>query len=304
MCGSLRRAIHVDTIYILLVVLIFGCGCEPAVDSGGSLVSKEGRIAFTRATSFEGPDFEADIYTIDVAGSREIRLTDSPGLDGFPAWSPDGQKIAFTSERDGNWEIYVMDADGADPKRLTNTPHDESSAAFSPDGEKIAYVVGSLSNPEIRVMNANGTGQKKLVGGNWPTWAPDGKRLSYTTYSDGERIFVADADGDRPRQLTDGGSDSEGTWSPDGRKIAFASGRDEDEEIYAMNPDGSGQTRLTDIPGPDHWPPTWSPSSDRIAFTSDGEEDNPEIYAMNADGSGLTKLTENPEADVFPAWRP
>jgi TolB protein len=60
-----------------------------------------------------------------------------------------------------------------------------------------------------------------------------------------------------------------------------------------MNADGSGRTRLTDIPGNDHWPPTWSPDSTRIAFTSDGVEVHSQIYVINSDGSGLTRLTDN-----------
>ena len=101
-----------------------------------------------------------------------------------------------------------------------------------------------------------------------------------------------------------GSSSTEGAWSPDGEKIAFASERDEDAEIYVMNADGSGQTRLTDVEGGDHWPPTWSPEGDRITFTSDGAEEVGEIYVMNADGSGLTQLTDDPATDAFPAWRP
>jgi TolB protein len=63
---------------------------------------------------------------------------------------------------------------------------------------------------------------------------------------------------------------------------------------------------LTNIPGNDHWPPTWSPDGTRIAFTSDGTKDNAdaEIYVMNSDGSGLTKLTDDPAYDSFPVWRP
>jgi TolB protein len=70
-----------------------------------------------------------------------------------------------------------------------------------------------------------------------------------------------------------------------------------------MNVDGSGRTRLTDIPGYDHWPPTWSPDSTRIAFTSEDKK-GAEIYVMNADGSGLTRLTDDPTYDAFPSWRP
>jgi Tol biopolymer transport system component len=284
--------------------IVGGCGSpEPPVDSGGTLVSKEGRIAFIRATRFEATDIESEIYAINVDGSGETRLTESPGLDGFPAWSPDGEEIVFSSDRDGNWELYVMDADGSNQVRLTQTPEDESVPAFSPDGRKIAYVVGMMDNPSIYVMNADGSGGERLTSGNWPTWSPDGARISYTSYANGERIHVINADGSDTRRLAGNAGDSEGAYSPDGENIAFMSPND-DEDIYVMNADGSGRTRLTDdVPGNDHWPPTWSPDSTRIAFTSDGPQGS-DIYAMNADGSGLTKVTGNPANAAFPAWQP
>ena len=132
------------------LVAALACGCvsrEPfddAVDSGGSLVSEEGQIAFTRATKFNWTNWassEADIYLINVDGSGQRKLTDSPGLDGFPAWSPDGERLAFSSALDGaSSEIYVMDADGSGQRRLTHTPESEFFLAWSPDGEKIAYI--------------------------------------------------------------------------------------------------------------------------------------------------------------------
>jgi Tol biopolymer transport system component len=302
------------------VVALSACGCggpdtvEDTVDHGGSLVSEEGQIAFTRFTRFAPPDFESEVYTINVDGSGENRLTDSPRLDAFPAWSPDGERIVFASERDGNWELYVMGADGAAQRRLTNTPEeDESSPAWSPDGEKIAYVTAVFEgNETIRVMNADGSSRKRLAEGNWPSWSPDAERIVYTVYSANERgrLVVMNADGSGQRDLGStvlqrllalDGADEEPAWSPDGEKIAFAS--EADGDIYAMNVDGSGRTRLTDIPGYDHWPPTWSPDGTRIAFTSEDEKGS-EIYVMNSDGSGLTKLTDDPAEDSFPAWRP
>jgi len=289
---------------LLLLAAVSGCGSELAGKSGGSLVSKEGRIAFTRATSFEGADLESEIYTINVDGSEETRLTDSPGLDGFPAWSPDGERIIFTTDRDGNWELYVMDADGSNKRRLTNTPEDETSPAFSLASGKIVFVTNGFEDPRIRVMDADGTNRKHLAAGNWPTWSPDGERICFTIYPGGfEQLAVMNADGTEQRPLTDGRGNSEAAWSPDGGKIAFMSAN-EDEDIYVMNADGTGRKRLTDdVPGNDHWPPTWSPESDRIAFTSDSPQGS-SIYVMNSNGSGLTKLTDGPVADVFPAWRP
>jgi Tol biopolymer transport system component len=76
------------------------------------------------------------------------------------------------------------------------------------------------------------------------------------------------------------------------------------EEIYVMNADGSDVTRLTHIPGNDHWPPTWSPDGRQITFTSDGCENNAEVFVVDADGSNLVNLSRNNALDAFPSWRP
>jgi type II secretory pathway pseudopilin PulG len=85
-------------------------------------------------------------------------------------------------------------------------------------------------------------------------------------------------------------------------RIAFISDRDGNDEIYVMNADGSGVTRLTNNPAYDGWP-AWSPDGRRIAFASN-RDGNPEIYVMNADGSGVTRLTNNPADDWAPSWSP
>ncbi len=83
-------------------------------------------------------------------------------------------------------------------------------------------------------------------------------------------------------------------------RIAFSSDRDGNYEIYVMNADGSGQTRLTDNEALE-WFPTWSPDGRRIAFSSD-RDGNWDIYVMNADGSGQTRLTDNEGWDLLPSW--
>src|SRR5918997_1603260 len=116
---------------------------------GGELSSQEGQIALTRITNQTGMDIESDIYTINVDGTAERKLTDTPGLDGFPSWSPDGTRIAFSTDRDGG------------------------GPSWSPDGERIVYAGGDWNDPRTSVMNAEVSEQRTLDirGDSEPAWS-------------------------------------------------------------------------------------------------------------------------------------
>jgi hypothetical protein len=155
---------------------------------------------------------------MNADGSDQIRLTNNSANDYTSAWSPDGTEIAFSSDRDGNYEIYVMNADGSDQIRLTNNSANDRFPAWSPDGTEIAFSSDRDGDFEIYVMNADGSDQIRLTNNS--------------------------ANDDYP------------AWSPDGTKITFSSDRDGNHEIYVMNADGSDQIRLTNNPTLD-WFPAW-----------------------------------------------
>ena len=127
------------------------------------------RLAFTiRIPGMRNiPGVRDDIYVVDINGENLQQLTDHPAPDLYPAWSPDGQWIAFQSERNGDRAVYRMEADGANPKRLANGRRPE----WSPDGQRIAFWSHREGIGGIFIMDRDGGNIRLLVeGGDHPAW--------------------------------------------------------------------------------------------------------------------------------------
>jgi Tol biopolymer transport system component len=280
-----------------------------------------GKIAF-----MSDRDGNQEIYVMNVDGTNQVNLSNNSAMDSGPAWSPDGKKIAFVSNRDdAHGAIWVMNADGTNPIRLRGG----GAPAWAPDGTKIAFqgVQSAGVKPDIGVMNTDGSNLVWLTNDPLddvlPTWSPDGTRIAFQRgitatgslpfgiLPEGD-IWVMDADGTNQINLTNNlAQDNRApAWSPDGNKIAFASMRDatgeQDFNIWVMNTDGTNITRVTSsAPWPagfDSWP-AWSPDSTRIAYQGGGGPQG-EIWVINADGSNPIQLTNNAVLDSLPAWAP
>ncbi len=121
------------------------------------------KLAFT----IRLPGVGNDIYVVDITENNLQQLTDHPWQDLYPAWSPDGQWIAFWSNRDGGNAVYLMEADGANPKRLAKGRAPE----WSPDGQQIAFVSRQEDIEGIFIMDRDGGNIRLLVeGGDQPSW--------------------------------------------------------------------------------------------------------------------------------------
>ena len=309
----MQRVILVSVGFLAVMVLLAfstGCEAEPAASPTTTPTDTAAPTNTSAPTATPAP-IDTPVPT-DTAAPTDTPVptpdslvptpnTAAPELTATPAVE-ESSRIAFASDRDGNFEIYVMNADGSGQTRLTDNPAYDGSPAWSPDGSRITFVADRDRNWDIYVMDTDGSEQTRLTDNLTvdidPAWSPDGSRIAFLSRRD---IYVMNADGSELTQLTDNrAEDGSPAWSPDGSRIAFHSERDGNPEIYVMNADGSGQTRLTDNPAYDG-EPAWSPDGRRLVFVSH-RDGNFEIYVMNPDGS--ERLTYNPMDDWDPVWSP
>lgn len=199
------------------------------------------------------PDY--DIYEANADGSNPKKLTDTKGYDAEATVSPDGKKIVFTSERDGDLELYVMDSNGKNVKRLTDEIGYDGGAFFSPDSKQIVYRRSSVKTP------AEIARYKDLLG----------KHLIVPTVFE---IWVMNADGSNKRQVTNLGNGSFAPFfTPDGKKIIFCTNyfasdpRKRNFDLALINVDGTGLERVTYNESFDGFP-MFSPDGKKLVFAS------------------------------------
>ena len=280
------------------LVMVLVAPRAPATFAGGN-----GRIAFVSTTTL-ADESKFEIYTMRPDGSDARRLTDNAAFDSGPTYSPDGKRIAFVSQRDGNYEIYVMNADGTDQQRLSHNQAEDREPAFSPDGTRIAFASNRTGNFEIYAMDVDGTNQERLTRrrdvDDDPTFFPDGKKIAFVRVGAGfHDIFTMRADGTHRRRLTHHRPLSTPDVSPNGKRIVAWLARG-NGGIEAVRANG---THLLDL-APAGFDPVFSPNGKKIAFEGPGKRGS-RIVLMRADGSHRRAIAMPPHRfNGFPDWAP
>jgi TolB protein len=245
-------------------------GNAQAVTRGGglnllpALVPGSDAVAFT---SYAGG--QPDLY-VQSPGGRARPLVRRGAMATGVAFSPDGQRIAYSLSEGEGAQLWVADADGSNARKVTDTPSMiNSSPAWSPDGKRLAFVSNRFGSPQVFVMNADGTGVQRLTyQGNYnqtPDWSPRGDLIAFTARDERNAfdLFVVEVASRKVTRLTqDQGNNEEPAFSPNGRHIVFTSTRDGSKRLWVMTADGSNQTALPLEKGT-YLTPTWGAAGGR-----------------------------------------
>jgi Tol biopolymer transport system component len=300
------------SIACLVGVIVSLFCCSPAL---ATFPGHPGRIAFFDLFGRHG----SEIYSVAPDGSARRQLTpDRHASSVDPAWSPSGDTIAYTGQRNGCAQcIFAMNADGTNRRVLFDPPATPAFTTvehptWSPDGTEIAFCA-TTPHFALRIWTVSADGSSATLtnisgshrGDCEPDWSPDGSKIAFADYVNGT-VETMNVDG-TGRAVVAGRGAFNPSWSPDSSRILFARRHRGPTDLFSAAADGSDVRALTDTPNRWEWQAVYSPNGRRIVFNrsqSRRRASPDDLWKMRADGSGTHPLTRTLNVDEWgPEWQ-
>lgn len=270
-------------------------------------------VASTEITFVSNRGGNAEVYVMGADGSHPRAATANGSINAFPAWSPAGDAILYTSYRYKDRPLLYLSSRGRGrPGRLLSNLRGnfaEYRGVYAPDGASLAVVLSADGNAsEVYRVRPDGSNLVSLSKNRAidvaPAWSPDGRRLAFVSDRTGApQIYLMNADGSNQRRLSFQGSyNAHPAWSPDGRWIAYESRIGGQFDIWLIDPEGTVNVPLVQHPRSDETP-SWAPNSRKLAFSS-RRRGRADIYVIDVNGDNLRRLTQGAGDNTAPSWGP
>ncbi len=227
------------------------------------------------------PNGNWDVLLMNPDGTQPVNLTKHPAADHTPVWSPTGEQIIFSSDRDrfpGSIDLYLMDPDGSNVRRVFGKSKDRAGATWSPDGKQIAYVSLERGQFVLYIGTIDGKKEERVAFGSAPVWSPDGTVIAFNVgWPERMRISVLNVETLRQKFLFPPEPQPSWmgkiTWSPSGDRLAFSwlhrePLKDflETQTIYTVNRDGTSLKQIVPEAGLQARAPVWSPDGSVLLY--------------------------------------
>lgn len=234
----------------------------------------------------------AHLALMNADGTDRRALSSGQFDESAPACTRDGSRIAFDTNRDGNFEIYTMNVDGSNQHRVTSDEAADLAPTWSPDGTQIAFMSDRAARGvfDLYLMAADGQQVRRLTtsSASMPQFSPDGRALAFESRQDAFVLDIGSLTIHRVGRTP--GIRRHPTWSPDGTRLAFAGEQNGKAELMASTIDGQSEQLLASLSNASVADPQWSPDGRNVAFVAIdkplGDETSPTV--RRAEGAIFT----------------